>query len=366
MTRTIALATFLLTLAATSHAADPIPVGDFIEDTGVRESGPPVRERPDWEPAGTILVSGAAGITDGLAEDFPAARLVFVDNTDDALAHAGTAAAMIGFCTPEVLDAAPDLVWVQVYWAGVEGCLANEEIGSGKVILTNMQKMSSPTIGEHAIAMMLSLTRGLPALAKRMEDGTWRRAQVRQSDVYSVDGKTILVAGLGGIGKQVARRAKGLGMRVVATRNSSREGPAYVDYVGLSDELLALAREADVVVNALPLTDATAGLFDEAFFATVKPGSYFINVGRGGTVVTDALLAALESGKVAGAGLDVTDPEPLPADHPLWQLSNVIITPHVASVGGSRRWHAMLVRENLRRYLAGDALLNVVDPERGY
>jgi len=120
------------------------------------------------------------------------------------------------------------------------------------------------------------------------------------------------------------------------------------------------------VVNALPLTDATAGLFDREFFATVKPGSFFINVGRGGTVVTDELLAALKSGRLAGAGLDVTDPEPLPADHPLWQEPNVIITPHVAGFGGSRRWHAMLVRENLRRYLAGESLLNVVDPERGY
>ena len=366
MTRTTALATFLLMFAAISQAADPIPVADFIEDTGVRESGPPVRERPGWQPGATILVNAAAGITDGLADDFPAARLVFVEGTDDALAHARSAAAMIGFCTPEVLDAAPKLVWVQVYWAGVEGCLANEVMGSGQVLLTNMQKMSSPTIGEHAIALMLSLTRGLTGLAKHMEDGEWRRADVRQSDVYSVDGKTVLVAGLGGIGKQVARRAKALGMRVVATRNSSRQGPAYVDYVGLSDELLALAREADVVVNALPLTEATAGLFDATFFATVKPGSYFINVGRGGTVVTDALRAALDSGRIAGAGLDVTDPEPLPADHPLWQMSNVIITPHVASVGGSRRWHAMLVRENLRRYLAGEALLNVVDPERGY
>jgi phosphoglycerate dehydrogenase-like enzyme len=226
--------------------------------------------------------------------------------------------------------------------------------------------MSSPTIGEHAIAMMLSLTRGLTPFAKMMTDGDWRRDFARSSGMLSVDGKTMLVVGLGGIGKQVALRAKALGMRVVATRNSSREGPDYVDYVGLSDELHALAAEADVIVNALPLTEATAGLFDKTFFAHAKAGSYFINVGRGGTVVTDELLAALEEGRLAGAGLDVTDPEPLPADHPLWQMPNVIITPHVAGFGGSRRWHAMLVRENIRRFIAGEPLLNVVDPERGY
>jgi phosphoglycerate dehydrogenase-like enzyme len=292
--------------------------------------------------------------------------VIVVDSADAALAHAAEADALIGFCDDSLIEAARELVWVQVYWAGVERCLLNDRVGQGDVLLTNMQKMSSATIGEHAIALMLSLTRGLAGFAKMMPEGNWRRAYAGESGVSSVDGKTMLVVGLGGIGKQAARRAKALGMRVVATRNSSRQGPAYVDYVGLSDELLELARDADVVVNALPLTDATAGLFDKTFFATVKPGSYFINVGRGGTVVTDELLAALESGRLAGAGLDVTDPEPLPANHPLWGIPNVIITPHVAGFGGSRRWHAMLVRENLRRYLAGEALLNVVDPERGY
>jgi phosphoglycerate dehydrogenase-like enzyme len=366
MTRTVALAIFLLTLTAIGHGADPMPVADFIDAAGVRESGPPVRERPGWDPAPTIVVRGAQWLTDGLDQEFPGARVIVVDSMDDALRHVANADVLVGFCDDSLVGAAPQLVWVQVYWAGVERCLASESINSGEVLLTNMQKMSSPTIGEHAIAMMLSLTRGLTGFAKMMPDGAWRRSYAGESGVYSVDGKTMLVVGLGGIGKQVAMRAKGLGMRVLATRNSSREGPAYVDYVGLSDELLQLAREADVVVNALPLTDATAGLFDREFFATVKPGSFFINVGRGGTVVTDELLAALENGRLAGAGLDVTDPEPLPADHRLWQTPNVIITPHVAGFGGSRRWHAMLVRENLRRYLAGEALLNVVDPERGY
>jgi phosphoglycerate dehydrogenase-like enzyme len=366
MTKTTLTAIFLLVFTVTGQAAEPMTVDEFIDATGVRESGRPVRERRGWQPAPTIVVRGASWLTGGLAEDFPDARVIVVDSTDEALPHAAEADALIGFCDDSLVEAASRLVWVQVYWAGVEGCLANERISRGAVLLTNMQKMSSATIGEHAIAMMLSLTRGLTGFARMMPDGNWRPSYAGESGMYSVDGKTMLVLGLGGIGKQAALRAKGLGMRVLATRNSSREGPAYVDYVGLSDELLELAGQADVVVNALPLTDTTAGLIDREFFAALKPGSYFINVGRGGTVVTDALLAALESGQLAGAGLDVTDPEPLPADHRLWQLPNVIITPHVAGRGGSRRWHAMLVRENLRRYLAGDALLNVVDPERGY
>ena len=136
--------------------------------------------------------------------------------------------------------------------------------------------------------------------------------------------------------------------------------------MGLSHELNDLAASADVIVNALPATDATLDLFDAEFFSTAKAGAIFINVGRGNTVVTDALLSALESGRISGAGLDVTEPEPLPSNSPLWQRDDVIITPHVSSSGGELERHAVLLRENVRRYIAGEPLLNVVDPEKGY
>ena len=156
-------------------------------------------------------------------------------------------------------------------------------------------------------------------------------------------------------------------MRVIATRNSSRNGPEYVDYVGLADELHALASEADVVVNALPLTAETTGLFDKRFFDAVKPGAIFLSVGRGSSTVTTDLLAALQSQKLFGAGLDVTDPEPLPKDSPLWDQPNVLITPHVAASGGdSRRRTQIIAVENLRRYVAGEPLLNIVDMAAGY
>jgi len=185
--------------------------------------------------------------------------------------------------------------------------------------------------------------------------------------MWELDGKTMLVVGLGGIGTEVAHRAHALGMRVVATRRSSRSGPEFVDYVGLADELVALLAEADVVVNATPLTAETEGMFDAAFFAGMKPTAYFINVGRGRSVVTDDLVAALEAGKLAGAGLDVTDPEPLPPSHPLWRLPNVIITPHVAASSiEARERQRIVIRENLRRYAAGEPMLSVVSVTRGY
>jgi phosphoglycerate dehydrogenase-like enzyme len=122
-----------------------------------------------------------------------------------------------------------------------------------------------------------------------------------------------------------------------------------------------------VIVNALPLTDQTRGLFDKAFFAAARPGAIFISVGRGASTVTDDLVAALRAGQLYGAGLDVTEPEPLPADHPLWQMERVIITPHVSATGGDAfRRVAVITVENLRRYAAGEALLNPVDMARGY
>jgi phosphoglycerate dehydrogenase-like enzyme len=185
--------------------------------------------------------------------------------------------------------------------------------------------------------------------------------------MWSIEGKTLLVAGLGGIGSEVARRAQALGMNVIATRNTPRDKPPYVSEQGLGADLPAFVARADVIVNALPLTPETKGVFDRKIFDGAKRGALFINVGRGGTVVTADLVAELRDGRIGGAGLDVTDPEPLPAGHPLWKTPNVIITPHVAAMtdlGEEPRW--LIARENLRRYASGGKLLSEVDVKRGY
>ncbi|MES1263226.1 MAG: D-2-hydroxyacid dehydrogenase, partial [Peristeroidobacter soli] len=187
------------------------------------------------------------------------------------------------------------------------------------------------------------------------------------SQPQSLTGKTLLVAGLGGIGLEVAKRAHALGMNVIATRNSSRDKPDFVSYVGLADELPTLIAQADVVVAALPLVPATTNLFDAKMFARMKKTAFFINVGRGGSVVTNDLVAALNAGTIAGAGLDVTEPEPLPTEHPLWKAKNIIITPHMSArsdLGQSAR--GLLLLEMIRRFAAGDKLLSVVDPQKGY
>jgi phosphoglycerate dehydrogenase-like enzyme len=324
------------------------------------------RDLPGWRPPQKLVVRDSGELVAALREEFPGVAFVAAPSAEVASAEASDADAIIGYCSDDVVAGADELVWIQIFSAGAERCLAVDDVASGRIHLTNMQKMASPVIGEHAIAMMLSLTRGLTQQAKAMPDGNWNRSIGSEIGMMSVDGKTALVVGLGGIGQAAAKRAAALGMRVIATRNSSRSGPDYVDYVGLSDELFELAAQADVVINALPLTPETEGLFDEAFFDAARPGIFFINVARGASVVTDDLVAALADGRVAGAGLDVTDPEPLPADHVLWRMPNVIITPHIAWYGNNRERQLTLARENIRRFIAGEALLNVVDPERGY
>ncbi len=356
----------LTVLAAATPVRADVSIDRLIEEAGLSEGPVASRDIAGWRPPQKLVVRDAGDLVDALRAEFPGVDFVAAPSVDAATAAAPGADAIIGYCSDDVVAAADEVVWVQIFSAGAERCLAVEDVASGRVLLTNMQKMASPVIGEHAVAMMLSLTRGLTQQAKTMPEGSWNQSIGGEIGMMSVNGKTVLVAGLGGIGRAAARRAAALGMRVIATRNSSRSGPDYVDYVGLSDELFELAAQADVVINALPLTPATEGLFDAAFFDAVKPGVFFVNVARGASVVTDDLVAALADGRVAGAGLDVTDPEPLPADHSLWRMPNVIITPHIAWYGNNRERQIALARENIRRFIAGDALLNVVDPERGY
>jgi len=284
------------------------------------------------------------------------------------MASIGDADALIGTANADLLAAGKKLRWVQVGSAGVERYLVIPELGSGDVLLTNGQRLASPVIGEHVMALTRALARGLNRAIVAQSVGEWQRSEIGNSaPLTRLRGKTMLVVGLGGIGTEVARLADAAGMRVTAIRNSRRSGPPFVARVGLGEDLVDYLREADVVANCLPLTPQTKGQFNSTLFEAMKPTAFFINVGRGGTVNTADLVSALETGIIAGAGLDVTDPEPLPEGHPLWTAPNLIITPHFAAwsdVGRELRW--LLYRENLRRFVAGERLLSVVDPERGY
>ncbi len=271
------------------------------------------------------------------------------------------------YCSPEFLEAAEKLCWVQSSSAGVERYVAMPELAQNdRIVLTNMQAVHGPTIADHAFAMLLALTRDLPYYLDPAQRGSWNRRGSGFQPI-ALEGRTLLVVGLGGIGSEVARRGKGFGMRVLATRRSDTPPPSYVDQQGRADELLELLPEADVVALCVPLTKETKGMIGERELAAVKPGAYLINVARGKLVDTDALVEALESGRLAGACLDVTESEPLPPDHPLWTMPNVVITPHMSgrSALTGDRMRAIYL-ENLRRFGQGEPLLNVVDKQAGY
>jgi len=341
----------------------------MVAEIGLRESSVPVREMPGWQLPSRVLVQlNVPDALPALQAVAPGVEIVMVASPEEAMAAAPGAQVLLGFCDEEVLAVAPELHWVQLYSAGVEHCVSSPQMRSGNKLLTNGQRIASPALAETAIAMMMALVRGLDVYHTNQLQGAWQRdIDMERGDFMELAGRTMLVVGLGGIGSQTALRGHGLGMRVIATRGRTREGPDYVDYVGLADEVVDLARQADVVINTAPLTDETRGMFNRAFFQAMKPGAYFVSVGRGASTVTDDLVAALQTGEIAGAGLDVTDPEPLPPGHPLWTMPRVIITPHTAGMSDKSRDRLfLLVRENLRRYVAGEPMYSVVDIERGY
>ena len=368
--RSVAVVVCTLALALPALASGPDPqTQDLIRELGLEEAERPIREWPRWRKPRKIHVAvndlggpreerlASAREVAGDVELVPVTEPLDRETLEEV-------EVLLGSCTPEVVRHAANLRWLQHPRHGVERCVS--ESGTAGFVLTNAQHTLAPQMAEHVVAMMLTMTRGLLHMHRAQLERQWIRSRI-DFPMTEVGGKTMLIAGLGGIGTEVARRAHGLGMRVLATRNSSREGPDYVEYVGLAHELHELAGQADVIVNALPLTDDTRGLFDRAFFDAVKPGAWYITVGRGESTVTGDLVAALKDGRLAGAGMDVFDPEPLPPEHELWRLPNVLISPHVSGFSDTdtdRRW--LLMRENLRRYVNGEPLLNVVDPERGY
>lgn len=341
-----------------------------LQGLGLREATTASRDLEGWKPPEKIVVQSIFGIDaiKLLQPMAPDAEIVQISTSADAANEMDGAQVFIGFCAQEVLTAANDLHWLHHYFSGAEECMGLSELQTGDITLTNGQRLPSPAVADHAIAMMYALVRGLDSFHGNQARGEWNPDSVRAHRVFGeVPGRTILIIGLGSVGKQVARKAHALGMHVLATRRSSHDGPAYVEYVGLADEAIELARRADVVVNTAPLTDATRGMFDEEFFTVMKPTAYFINMGRGQSAVTNDLVLALQNKEIAGAALDVTDPEPLPADHALWRMPRVLITPHTAAQSGESigRLKA-LAAENLRRYVAGEPLLSILDTQRGY
>lgn len=339
---------------------------DLAEDFGIYEGPSPTKDDKGWtKPKRIVVPSGLTMRRLGeLKQIAPDVEFVPARDAEEAAKEASDADAVLGFCTKDILKAGEKrLRWVQVVSAGVDTYLTPELV-EGNVVLTNTARIYGPNVADQAFALLLSLTRGVVDARPVSGEAMWRKTSFKPQELH---GKTMLVVGLGGIGTQIARRGNAFGMRVVALDPKEMEKPAFVFGLHKPDQLMKLLPSADVVVLACPYTKETRGLLGADQFKVMKSSAYLINIARGGVIDQAALIEALKNKTIAGAGLDVSDPEPLPDDNPLWKMSNVVITPHIggqAPEAVERRWK--LFRENIRRFVTGERLLCVVDKKKGY
>jgi phosphoglycerate dehydrogenase-like enzyme len=274
-----------------------------------------------------------------------------------------------GFFSKDLFAAAKKLKWIQAWGAGVDRLLLPEVVNS-RVIITNASGVHPTPISEHVIGLMLCLSRKLHLFIRNQAEKKWRRYESRDpaEQVEELTGKTVGIVGLGRIGTEIAKKAKCLGMRVVATkRDPSTPGLTSVDQLVSPKNLNVLLAESDFVVFSLPLTKETWGMIGEAQLRSMKATGYLINVSRGKIVQEDTLVEALKQGWIAGAGLDTFENEPLPETSELWGFKNVIITPHVAGLTPYYEERLTTIFcENLQRFINKEPLINVVDKTLGY
>jgi phosphoglycerate dehydrogenase-like enzyme len=278
----------------------------------------------------------------------------------DALDDIADADAAYGTVPPELLTRARKLRWICAARAGLGGAWFYDALVKSDVVVTNMRGSYNEHLAAHAVAFLL-------AFARRFDHYLPQKRWQRGPQMIDLPEQTVLIVGVGGAGGEASKLCASLGMRVLGVDPRVTEPPPGMSDLAAPERLEERLGEADFVILTTPETPDTVGMFNARLFARMRPGSYFINIARGRCVVTEDLVAALRNGHLAGAGLDVADPEPLPPDNPLWSMPNVLITPHVAIYGTPYRdkWEAMLI-ENCRRFAAGEPLLNVVDKEKWF
>ncbi|MCX5043678.1 D-2-hydroxyacid dehydrogenase [Aldersonia sp. NBC_00410] len=261
----------------------------------------------------------------------------------------------------EAWNAADALRWVHVAAAGVDTLLFDELVESD-VLVTNSRGIFDRPIAEFVLASMLAFAKDMPASARFQRDRVWQHRETE-----TIEGKRALVVGTGAIGRETARLLRAVGCDVTGAGRRGRADDPDFGVVHESADLADLAPDVDYLILLAPLTDATRGMVDAKVLAALPSSARLINVGRGELVVTDDLVTALRGGTIAGAALDVFDEEPLPADHPLWELDNVLVSPHMSgdATGWRERLERLFVR-NFERYAAGEQPLNIVDKHSGY
>ncbi|HLT21333.1 MAG TPA: D-2-hydroxyacid dehydrogenase [Thermomicrobiales bacterium] len=307
-----------------------------------------------------------AEVTDEQAERIRAAgatELVVTNDRERILAEIRDADALIGELDEEMFEHAGQLRWVQSLSSGVDSMLFPAFVESD-VILTSEKGLVGPHLADHAFGLLLALTRSIAWAARQRR---WDNRLPMRRASRELSRLTAGIVGFGGTGSEVARRAHGFGMRILAIDPDVTERPDYVEALSQPERLIEMASNADVLFVCCPLTRDTYHLIDGDVFDAMPERSYVINVTRGPIIDLEALMAALDSGKLAGAGLDVTEPEPLPDDSPLWGYDNVIITPHTAGASQYRVGRVQnRVIENIGRLSRGEPLEGVIDKRKGY
>jgi phosphoglycerate dehydrogenase-like enzyme len=296
-----------------------------------------------------------------LRADVPEMTLIVAE--DEATASEAIVAAdgVYGTLNPQLLARAEKLRWLQSPQAAPPAGFYFPELVAHPVVVTNMREIYNDRIGAHIMAFILAFARDFHTYIPQQLRGAWQ-PRPEDTGVVHLPDATALIVGLGGIGAEAARLAAAFGITVIGTDARRQDTPPGVAELHRPEALDTLLPRADFVVLTVPHTPATEGFFNRARFQKMKPSAFFINIGRGLTTRLGDLVAALESGEIAGAGLDVFEQEPLPPGHKLWTMPNVLITPHTAGYGPylhDRRY--AIIRDNCRAMLHGEPLRNQVD-----
>jgi len=291
------------------------------------------------------------------------AAIVLARSNADMARETVDADAVIGGISKDLFVNAKKLKWVQTYSAGVEAYRWKEFL-EASVVLTNCKIVQGPNIADHAMAMLLALTRGLNLAFTDKGQEHWNRDGHEPLELQDM---TAVVIGVGGIGSQIAQRAHGFGMKVIGVDPKDLPPNITVSRMVYPSQLDTVLPLADVVFVSAPLTPESRHMMGPRQFDLMKKDSFFVAVSRGGLYDTPALVKALDSKRLAGAGLDVTDPEPLPKGHPLWKFPNVVVTPHIAGNSpGSHARRSGVLKENIGHFVRDEPLRNVVDKQKGY
>ena len=293
---------------------------------------------------------------------FPDMDVVTAESEDEALEAIVDAEIYFGRIPRSVFLKANKLRWIQVFGAGVETQLFPELIESD-VILTCTSGAFNNVVADHAFALILAIARHIPTHVRNQDKGIWDRSGV----CHQIAGQTVGIIGLGNIGSEIAKRAHVFGMKVLAVDMRSMECPDFVDRLcGLKD-MDKVLKNADYLVVIVPLTKKTRGMIGAAELSKMKPTANLINVGRGPIVDQAALIDALKNGVIAGVGTDVFENEPIEPESELWNLKNVVMTPHIAGPAPESRAASFeIFLENIKRFLAGEDMISVIDKREGF